>query len=266
VSHQDHGSKVIAESALLEAISRTFRSAILSLLAIPVVFLGVLFTWGRIDEWIGSREVSQYIRDHQSIVSQRLKDPKVHTFSLTHDRSQPGTLLIQFDVDDKATYEMLESDLDHIWGMRFPPKWETTIRTQETLSDNLGYAAWGMAEALEALTRIALAGIVSLAPVTFFTILGLYRTYRAWRARLRIRTMMRVIAVVTLYMACVGLVLRLPNAYLRTISGAFIAIATIYFVLFRLSEWGRQAWLSGQANGDKLPNSRPAQSGEPKRV
>ena len=240
----------------MEAISRTFRSAILSLLAIPVVFLGVLFTWGRIDEWIGSREVSQYIRDHQSIVSRRLKDPKVHTFSLTQDRSQPGTLLIQSDVDDNATFFMLKSDLDHIWGMRFTPKWVTTIRTHETLSDNLGYAARGMAEACEALTRIALAAVVSLAPVTFFTILGLYRTYRAQRARLRIRTMMRVIAVVTLYITCVGLVLRLPNAPLRTISGAFIAIATIYFVLFRLSEWGRQAWLRGQANGGEFIQPR----------
>lgn len=250
----------------MEALSRTVRSAILSLLAIPVVFLGVLFTWGRIDQWIGSREVSQYIRDHQSIVSQHLNDPKVHSFSLTHDPSQPGTLLIQFDVDDKATYEMLESDLDHFLGMRFPPKWQTTIRTQETLSDNLGYAAWGMAEAWNALTRIALAAVVSLAPVTFFTLLGLYQTYRASRARLRSRTVIRVIAVVALYMACVGFVLRLPNAYLRTISGALIAIITVYFVLFRLSEWGRQAWLRRQANGGKLPNSWPNPSGEAERV
>ncbi len=143
----------------MEAISRTARSAILSLLAIPVVFLGVLFTWGQIDEWIGSREVSQYIRDHQSIVSQRLKDPKVHTFSIaTRPIATRDPLNFQFDVVDKATYEMLESDLDHILGMRFPPKWQTTIRTQETLSDNLGYAAWGMAEAWNALTRIVLGG------------------------------------------------------------------------------------------------------------
>jgi hypothetical protein len=165
-------------------------------------------------------------------------------FSITlHDPSQPGTLLIQFDVDDKATYEMLESDLDHTLGMRFLPKWETTIRTRETLSDNLGYAAWGMAvaEAWNALPRFALAAVVSLAPVTFFTLLGLYQTYPAQRARLRIRTVIRVIAVVALYMAGVGFVLRLPNSYVRTISGAFIAITTIYFVLFRLSEWGRQA-------------------------
>ncbi len=166
----------------MESLSRTIRSAIVSLLAVPVVFLGVLLTWGQIDEWFGSREVSQFIRDHQSIVSQRLKNPKVHSFSLTHVPSQPGTLLIQFDVDDKATYEMLESDLDHILGMQSPPKWQTTIRTKETLSDNLGYAAWGMAEAGRAVTRLAVAGVASLAPVTFFTLLGLYRFYRLWHA------------------------------------------------------------------------------------
>jgi hypothetical protein len=164
----------------MEALSRTIWSAFVSLLAIPVVFLGVLFTWAQIDKWIGSREVSEYIRAHQSIVSERLKNPKVHSFSLTHVPSQPGTLLIQFDVDDKATYEMLESDLDDIWGMRFPPKWQTTIRTKETLSDNLGYWAWGMGEAANALARIALAAAASLAPVTYFTLLGLYQTYRVW--------------------------------------------------------------------------------------
>jgi hypothetical protein len=166
----------------MDLLLRSIRSALLSLLAILVVFLGVLFIWGQIDECFGSREVSQFIRDHQSIVSQRLKNPKVHSFSLTHVPSQPGTLLIQFDVDDKATYEMLESDLDHIWRMQSPPMWQTTIRSKETLSDNLGYAAWGMAEAGKAATRIALAGIASLAPVTFFTLLGLYHFYRVWRA------------------------------------------------------------------------------------
>lgn len=46
----------------------------------------------------------------QSIVNRRLENPKVHSFLLSHLAAQPGTLLIQFDVDDKATYEMLESD------------------------------------------------------------------------------------------------------------------------------------------------------------
>jgi hypothetical protein len=62
----------------MESLSRTITLALLSLLATPVVFLGVLLTWGQIDKWIGSRAVSRYIRNHQSIVSQRRKNPKVH--------------------------------------------------------------------------------------------------------------------------------------------------------------------------------------------
>jgi hypothetical protein len=77
---------------------------------------------------------------------------------------------------------MLESDLDHIWKMRSPPRWQTTLRSKETLSDDLGYAALGVAELGKALMRSALAAAVSLAPVTFFTLRGLYQTYRVWNA------------------------------------------------------------------------------------
>ena len=75
-------------------------AAVVSALAVPVVFVGILRIRGKIGESLGSREVSRYIRDHQSLVTQRLENPKVHSFSLTHNPSEPGTLLIQFDVDD----------------------------------------------------------------------------------------------------------------------------------------------------------------------
>jgi hypothetical protein len=96
-----------------------------------------------------------------------------------------STLLIQFDVDDKATYEMLEKNLDEIWDMRFPPQWKTAIRSKEELSNNLGYATGGMGEAMKALGRIGNAAIVSLVAVTFFTLLALFHAYRTRRACLR---------------------------------------------------------------------------------
>jgi hypothetical protein len=167
----------------MQSSSWRTTSAIVSALAIPVIFVGVLRIWGKIDASLDSREVSQYIRDHQSIVSQRLKNPKVHSFSLTHLPSEPGTLLIQFDVDNKATYEMLEKDLDDIWGMRSPPRWKTTIRSNEELSNNFGYAAWGMGELGKGMGQIGIAAIVSLVPMTFFTLLALCHAYRARRAR-----------------------------------------------------------------------------------
>jgi hypothetical protein len=153
-------------------------AAIVPALAVPVVFFGILLIWAKIDEFLGSREVSKYILEHQPVVTQRLENPKVHSFSLTHHPMQPGALLIEFDVDDKATYEILESDLDDIWGMRFPPQWETTVRSKERLSNNFGYAAWGIGELYEGLNRIAIAGIASLALAVFTAVLALRRARR----------------------------------------------------------------------------------------
>jgi len=154
-------------------------AAIASVLAAPVVFVGILFIWAKIDESLGSREVSQYIRDHQAIVRQRLENLKVHSFSLSHNPSEPGALLIKFDVDDKAAYELLEADLNDIWEMRFPPQWETTLRSKERLSNNFGYAGLGFRELGEGMTRMMIAGIASLVPVTFLTLLVLRHAYRS---------------------------------------------------------------------------------------
>jgi hypothetical protein len=155
--------------------------AIASALAVPLVFVGVLYVWAEIDKSVASREVSQYIRDHQSILSKRLTNPKVHSFSVTHHPSAPGTLVIQFDVDDKATFELLESDLNDSLDMQFPPHWETNIRSKEKLSDNLSYAAWGMGEAAKALERLGIAAIVSVAPLARFALLALWHVYKSCR-------------------------------------------------------------------------------------
>jgi hypothetical protein len=64
---------------------------------------------------------------------------------------------------------------------------------------------------------------------------------------------MRIIAVMALYMACVMFALRSPSMYLRTLSGAFLIFTASYFVIRRMAEWGRQAWLRGEANGRQAP-------------
>jgi hypothetical protein len=152
--------------------------AAIPILAIPLVFIAIIVIWAKVDEFLGYREVSRYIRDHRSLVARRLENPKVHSFSLSHHTSQSGTLLIQIDVDDKATFEMLESDLHDIWGMRFPPQWKTNIRSKEELANNFGYAAWGMAEVGEGLGRLMIAGLASIAQAIFFTGLAVRRIWR----------------------------------------------------------------------------------------
>jgi hypothetical protein len=87
----------------MKSTSWRATAAVVSAFGIPVIFLAILFVWAKIDESLGWREVSEYIRDHQSIIEQRLKNPKVHSFSLARLPSHPGTLLIRFDVYDKAT-------------------------------------------------------------------------------------------------------------------------------------------------------------------
>ena len=172
----------------MQSKSRRIILAAVSGLATPVIFVGILLVWRETDqqirELLGSREVSRYIRDHVSKVAQRLENPKVHSFSLTHNPSDPGALLIQFDVDDKATYELLESDLDDIWDLRNPPRWEITVRSKERLSGiRGGYLSWPMRGIDKLMKAVLIALIASLAPVTYFSLQLLRHTRRVVPAR-----------------------------------------------------------------------------------
>lgn len=99
----------------------------------PVTFLAVLFGLNVINGCLGWWEVSNYIREHQAIVARRLTDPSVHSFALSHDPVDRGRLRVRFDVDDRITYEMLESDLSDADSLRFTPHWQTTMRSHERL-------------------------------------------------------------------------------------------------------------------------------------
>ena len=134
----------------------------LAVCSMPACFFAVIWGWATIDLLRGRREVSTFIRQHQQIVDDRRADPAVHEFSLKHEPMHSGTLLIQFDVADKDTYELLESDLDSIYEMTFPPRWETNIRSNEELGNNFGYAAWGIGIAMEGMMRIGIAVISSI--------------------------------------------------------------------------------------------------------
>ena len=129
---------------------------------VPVCFVAILWGWGTIDWLLGRAEVARFIRNHERLIEERLRDPKVHRFSLEPHPDHSGTLLIKFDVDDKQTYEMLEADLDGVWHMTFPPCWETHIRSDEELANDLGCMAMGMGLTMEAATRIGIAAFVSI--------------------------------------------------------------------------------------------------------
>lgn len=144
---------------------------------LPLTFFGVISGWAVVDRFVAHREVTAFIDRHQQIVDKRLADPKVHAFSLSHDPDQTGTLRIHFDVDDKSTYEMLESDLDALWKLHYPPKWDTKMRSNEELSNNYGYAAWGISLLWEGMVRLAIAAIASIVASGFVLCL----VTRSWR-------------------------------------------------------------------------------------
>jgi hypothetical protein len=171
-------SPPISAIAWTQSMSCSTLAAVVSVSLVPIVFLGIIITWAKIDGFLGSREVSRYIKDHQSVVSRRLSDPKVHSFTLTHNPSEWGALLIKFDVDDKATYEMLESDLNDIWNLRSPPQWRTIIRSNERLSNNYGYAALGFRELGEFFQQMLVAGLISLAQASLFIFIAVRCWYR----------------------------------------------------------------------------------------
>jgi len=130
----------------MDYASRRGRAVIVSFLLVPAFFFANLLASAALDYILGSLEVARFIREHRPIVAQRVSDPKVHSFSLGHAPGHAATLLIRFDVEDKATYLMLEDDLSDHWELRFPARWNTHLRGNEDLGNNFGFAAQGISE------------------------------------------------------------------------------------------------------------------------
>ena len=148
------------------------------LLSVPASFFAVLYVWSAIDTYIGSREVSRFIEAHQKIVAERLTNPKVHSFRLFHEPTHSETLVIQFDVDDKATYLLLENDMNDAWSLRFPAVWQTKLRSGEELGNNIGFAFEGIEEALKDMGKLAITGIVALMIPAIVSLMIPHRKHR----------------------------------------------------------------------------------------
>lgn len=116
----------------MKNVDRRTLAYLPSFLAVPISFFGIVFGWFAFEHFLASRKVSRLLRAHEKLFAKRLTDPKVHSLRISQDASDRGTLVIHFDVDDRATYEMLEADPDGIWSLRFPPRWETTTKTSDT--------------------------------------------------------------------------------------------------------------------------------------
>lgn len=115
--------------------------AILLLATLPLVFLFVAFIDGESRREHSRRAVRDFIAKHQKIVEKRLQNPKVHSFSLTPVPDDAATLLIQFDVDDKETFFLLDDDLRDCLELDNLPQWQTVVRSKERLGMDPGAIA-----------------------------------------------------------------------------------------------------------------------------
>lgn len=138
----------------MDNISRILCTVIVTPFRAIPIGIAILLGWAKLDLVLGEIEVTQFLREHRRLVAQSLFNPKVHSFSLSHAPDHPATLLIRFDVDDKETYLGLEDRLDEHFGLRFPARWETNLRSKEDLGNNFGIAAQGIGEIMAFFHRI----------------------------------------------------------------------------------------------------------------
>jgi len=128
---------------------RRLQALFRALLIFPFALIGILLTWMLIDFTLGSIEVAHFIQVQRPFVARRLADPQVHTYSLRHAPGHWETLQIEIDVENRATFERLETDLEPIYHFRFPPRWNIIVRSREELDNDFGAAAAGIGEVFE---------------------------------------------------------------------------------------------------------------------
>jgi len=143
-------------------IGRKVASYAFAVALLPLTFVLVLFVWGEIDRYHGRMEVTEFIARHSELVKRRLADPRVYSFVLTHDPNDPSKLLVQFEVEDKATYHLLENDLSDSSKLKFPPNGNTILRSNEALGNDFGAMARGIGLAFEGLIEIGVAMVISV--------------------------------------------------------------------------------------------------------
>ena len=142
--------------------------AIPLLATLPLVILFIAFIDGEFRRENSRRAVRDFISKHQKIIEKRLQNPRVHSFSLTPVPGDEATLLIQFDVDDKETFFLLDDDLRDCVELHNLPQWQTVVRSKERLGMDLGSIAQAT-------------GMVFEAPVIILRVLAIsFALWLAW--------------------------------------------------------------------------------------
>ena len=133
---------------------KLFLCLLAAIATATLAFYGLGFSLDWIDQSVGYREVKEFLENHKQIKDDWLSNPNIHSISFSHDPEMPSRLQIQFDVEDKHTFLMIEDVLfQETLGMTFPPLWKTELRSKERLGMSLGFAGQGIGEAGKGIGR-----------------------------------------------------------------------------------------------------------------
>lgn len=147
-----------------------------AILAAPALFIAILFCSASIEKYQESRRESQLIRNQEPILERWRRDSRVHSARLGRDPKWANRLLVQLDVDDKATCEAIVHELvgTGIEKARLLPNWQFTIRNGEKYEIDYGWgiAAEGIGNVLEGMQMMMISAGISIVIAIMYIIVG----------------------------------------------------------------------------------------------
>ncbi|MCA9027998.1 MAG: hypothetical protein KDA86_22500 [Planctomycetaceae bacterium] len=142
---------------------------LLAMMTFPLIVTGLLLIFVSIRTLHRAYQVHRYIVQNQALVEDRLRNPKVHMFSLSRDLDE---LRVTIDVEDMDTFELLEHDLADLgYTLEIQQVGDVNVRSGEKLGNDWGAAAAGIGLSMSGM-RLVVVGLPLLA-LTSFTIMGL---------------------------------------------------------------------------------------------
>ncbi|MEZ6039895.1 MAG: hypothetical protein R3C20_05275 [Planctomycetaceae bacterium] len=141
------------------------RPAVL-IATIPLTWAVVFFVWDAATYVASNLRVSEFIGEHTVWLAEIQARPGVHSVSMMRDNEMPDRVLIQFDVEDKATFLAVESEIHKLKRLSPGFRWDANVRSGEDIGFNAGAAVIAGGEALvritERLIQLLVSGLLSI--------------------------------------------------------------------------------------------------------
>lgn len=148
---------------------------------IPLTWVAVFFVWNAATYAASYLRVSVFIGEHTVWLAEIQARRGVHSVSMMRDNEMPNRVLIQFDVEDKATFLAVESEIFKLKRLSPSPRWHANVRSGEDLGFNAGGAVIAGGEALAEITdkliQLLVSGLLTI--LAFWLALRNSRRYPA---------------------------------------------------------------------------------------